>query len=131
MTLSVVIMTPEKIVKEIVAQHVILNTITGQLGILPGHAPLITALDTGVLRMKFSDNNSSDYYSIVLGGVAEIKDDKIKLLVEGFEEDFEVPSDNDIGYAKEWVKMAKTEHEKLKATKSLKLLFARLFISNI
>ena len=52
MSLVVRVVAPDKTVWDDEAEEVILPSTTGQLGILGGHAPLLTALDTGVLRVR-------------------------------------------------------------------------------
>ena len=47
MNLQVRVITPDSIFIDINAEELILQTITGQIGVLPGHAPLLTALDIG------------------------------------------------------------------------------------
>ena len=49
MTLTVRVVSPDKTVWDATAEEVILPSTTGQLGILTGHAPLLTALDTAVM----------------------------------------------------------------------------------
>jgi F-type H+-transporting ATPase subunit epsilon len=62
---------------------VILPSITGQLGILTGHAPLLTALETGVLRVRGADKT---WVPIALmGGFAEIENNTVTVLVNGAE----------------------------------------------
>jgi F-type H+-transporting ATPase subunit epsilon len=64
------------------AEEVILPSSTGQLGILTGHAPLLTALNTGVMRIR----PGKDWENIaVLGGFAEVENNEIKVLVNGAE----------------------------------------------
>ncbi|MEL6456596.1 MAG: F0F1 ATP synthase subunit epsilon, partial [Cyanobacteria bacterium J06623_5] len=52
MSLVVRVVAPDRTVWDDEAEEVILPSTTGQLGILGGHAPLLTALDTGVLRVQ-------------------------------------------------------------------------------
>lgn len=49
MNLQVCIMTPDKIFWDEEVEEIILPTNTGQMGVLTKHAPLITALDIGVM----------------------------------------------------------------------------------
>jgi F-type H+-transporting ATPase subunit epsilon len=78
MTITVRVITPDKIVWDDTAQEVILPSTTGQLGILSGHAPLLTALDTGVMRVR----PGKDWKAIALmGGFAEIENNEVKVLV--------------------------------------------------
>jgi F-type H+-transporting ATPase subunit epsilon len=84
MTLTVRVIAPDKTVWDAPADEVILPSTTGQLGILSGHAPLLTALDIGVLRVRASKNQ--DWQAIaLLGGFAEVEEDEVTILVNGAE----------------------------------------------
>ena len=52
MALHISIIAPDRTVWDSNAEEVILPSSTGQLGILRGHAPLLTALDIGVMRVR-------------------------------------------------------------------------------
>lgn len=87
MTLTVRVITPDKTVWDDSAQEAILPSTTGQLGILTGHAPLLTALDTGVMRLR----QDKKWVSIALfGGFAEVEDDTVTILVNGAEREDEI-----------------------------------------
>lgn len=82
MPLEVRVIAPDKTVWDSSAEEVILPSTTGQLGILSGHAPLLTALDVGVMRVR--DNNQ--WVAIALmGGFAEVEADEVTILVNGAE----------------------------------------------
>lgn len=84
MTLTVRVISPDKTVWDAAAEEVVLPSTTGQLGILSGHAPLLTALDTGVMRVRSSKNQ--DWVAIALsGGFAEVEQDEVTILVNGAE----------------------------------------------
>jgi F-type H+-transporting ATPase subunit epsilon len=84
MTLTVRVISPDKTVWDAEAEEVVLPSTTGQLGILTGHAPLLTALDTGVMRVRGSKNQ--DWQAIaLLGGFAEVDEDEVTILVNGAE----------------------------------------------
>ncbi|MUL38324.1 ATP synthase F1 subunit epsilon [Gloeocapsopsis dulcis] len=84
MALTVRVVSPDKTVWDATAQEVILPSTTGQLGILSGHAPLLTALDTGVMRVRSSSNE--DWVAIALmGGFAEVESDEVTILVNAAE----------------------------------------------
>jgi F-type H+-transporting ATPase subunit epsilon len=84
MTLTVRVVSPDKTVWDATAEEVILPSTTGQLGILSGHAPLLTALDTAVMRVRPSTNQ--DWVAIALmGGFAEVENDELTILVNGAE----------------------------------------------
>lgn len=82
MVLTVKVVAPDKTVWDASAEEVILPSTTGQLGVLSGHAPLLTALDIGVMRVR-SDKN---WVAIALmGGFAEVENDEVTILVNGAE----------------------------------------------
>ena len=82
MTISLKVLAPNQNVFEGEAEEVILPSTTGQLGILPGHISLVTAIDIGVLRLR----NNSKWVSIALmGGFAEIESDEVTVLVNSAE----------------------------------------------
>lgn len=67
--------------------EVVLPSVMGEMGILPGHIPLFAALDIG--RMIVRKNNSSRIFAINSGFV-EVAEDKIIVLTETCEESFEI-----------------------------------------
>nr|QTI91395.1 ATP synthase CF1 epsilon subunit [Ferocactus setispinus] len=80
MTLDLYVLTPNKIVynSEVEVNEIILPTHSGQIGVLPNHAPIVTGIDIGVLRIRLNDQ----WLTIVLmGGFATIGDDEIIVLV--------------------------------------------------
>lgn len=82
MTLTVRVIAPDKTVWDSRAEEVILPSTTGQVGILTGHAPLMTALDVGVMRVRAD----REWVAIALmGGFAEVDQDEITILVNGAE----------------------------------------------
>ena len=85
MNLNVRVITPDKVVWDAMVEELILPSSTGQLGILQDHAPLLTALDIGVMRLK----TESSWTSIVLmEGFAEVEDNKVTILCNGAEDPF-------------------------------------------
>ncbi|QKD82964.1 F0F1 ATP synthase subunit epsilon [Thermoleptolyngbya sichuanensis A183] len=82
MPLTVRVIAPDKTVWDSPAEEVILPSTTGQLGVLSGHAPMLTALDTGVMRVRAN----KDWVAIALmGGFAEVDQDEVTILVNGAE----------------------------------------------
>ena len=74
MSLNVRVITPDKVVWDASAEELILPSSTGQLGILTDHAPLLTALDIGVMRIR----PGKDWQSIALmGGFAEVENNEV------------------------------------------------------
>jgi F-type H+-transporting ATPase subunit epsilon len=78
MTLSLRVLAPDKSVFDGDADEVILPSTTGQLGILTGHVSMLTALDSGVVRLR----EGSTWQSIaVSGGFAEVESNAVTVLV--------------------------------------------------
>jgi F-type H+-transporting ATPase subunit epsilon len=126
MTINIRVITPDKIVCSAIADEIILPSTTGQLGILDGHAPLITALDIGVLRIK-TDQKWTPI--ILFGGFAEVDQNQITILVNGVEEaenlklnDVTIELDN----ATIALDNASTNREKIEASQNLKKASARV-----
>lgn len=82
MTLTVRVVAPDKTVWDDQAEEVILPSTTGQLGILGGHAPLLTALDVGVMRVRAEKGWTP---IALMGGFAEVESDEVTILVNGAE----------------------------------------------
>jgi len=85
MSLVVRVVAPDKTVWDDEATEVILPSTTGQMGILGGHAPMLTALDTGVLRVRGTGSNQEWTSIALMGGFAEVEDDEVTILVNGAE----------------------------------------------
>ena len=78
MILKVCIITPAQIFFNEQVEEIILPTNTGQMGILSNHAPIITALDIGVMLIR----NKKQWQPIVLmGGFALVKQNQLTVLV--------------------------------------------------
>jgi F-type H+-transporting ATPase subunit epsilon len=79
MALTLEIVTPEGRVYSDTVDTVVLPTSTGEIGILPGHVPLLTELAAGELRVM----RGGAVESIACGsGFAEIDGDKVSVLAE-------------------------------------------------
>jgi F-type H+-transporting ATPase subunit epsilon len=82
MALNLKVITPDKTVWDDRVEEIVLPSTTGQLGILSGHAPLLTALEIGVMRVRAD----KDWKAIALaGGFAEVDKNEVKVLVNGAE----------------------------------------------
>jgi len=126
MSLKIRVITPERIVWNTSADAVMLPSISGQLGILTNHTPLITSLDICVLRLKLGETWKP---IIILGGFAEVEDDEVTVLVNGVEE----VTSGDVNLAKSALEQASkqlenatTDKEKIEASQNLKRVTARV-----
>ena len=126
MSLNVRVITPDKVVWDAMAEELILPSSTGQLGILTDHAPLLTALDIGVMRLKVDGNWTS---IVLMEGFAEVEDNKITILSNGAEEGVNIdPStaQSELEKVTLLVDQATTKKEKIEATLELRKAKARL-----
>ena len=80
--LKLQVATPERSVVETEADEVELPGAQGYLGVLPGHAPLITLLKTGVLSYR---NAGSREALAVSAGFAEVSHDHVSVLADSAE----------------------------------------------
>nr|YP_010567153.1 ATP synthase CF1 epsilon subunit [Vallisneria denseserrulata x Vallisneria spiralis]UZC33413.1 ATP synthase CF1 epsilon subunit [Vallisneria denseserrulata x Vallisneria spiralis] len=77
MTLNLCILTPNRIVWNSEVKEIILSTNSGQFGVLPNHAPIATAVDIGLLRIRLNDR----WLTVALmGGFARIGNNEITIL---------------------------------------------------
>ena len=126
MSLNVRVITPDKVVWDAKVDELILPSSTGQIGILTDHAPLLTALDIGVMRLKSETNWTS---IVLMEGFAEVEENKVTILCNGAEEGSSI----DLKTAQEelekvtlLVDEATTRKEKIEASIELRKAKARL-----
>jgi F-type H+-transporting ATPase subunit epsilon len=79
--LQLTVVTPERQLLHVDAVEVTIPGLDGELGILPGHAPLITELGIGELRYHAKGSGQSVPLAI-LGGFAEVLPDRVTVLAE-------------------------------------------------
>ncbi|HUK25111.1 MAG TPA: F0F1 ATP synthase subunit epsilon [Terriglobales bacterium] len=101
-TFQLEIVTPEKMVVRDSAEEMQIPGKNGYLGILPGHAPLITELAVGEITYTRS---GSKYHLAVAWGFAEVLPEKVTILAETCER----PEEIDVKRAEQ----AKQKAEKL------------------
>jgi F-type H+-transporting ATPase subunit epsilon len=79
--LELIVVTPERQLLRETVVEVTIPGLDGELGILPGHAPLITELGIGELRYRTS-TSSQPVLLAILRGFAEVLPDRVTLLAE-------------------------------------------------
>ncbi|MGO8796324.1 MAG: F0F1 ATP synthase subunit epsilon [Candidatus Sulfotelmatobacter sp.] len=92
-TFQLEIVTPEKKVVDTAAEEVQIPGKNGYLGVLPGHAPLITELAVGHISYHAGGNEQR---LAVAWGFAEVLPDKVTILAETAER----PDEIDVGRAR-------------------------------
>lgn len=80
-TIAVQVVTPEREVWSGAARMVIARGSEGYLGVLPHHAPLITALVDGPVRIHLPDG-APDLVFGVASGFLEVKPDRVTVLAD-------------------------------------------------
>jgi F-type H+-transporting ATPase subunit epsilon len=88
--LKLEIVTPEKRVLDAEVDSVTIPTASGEAGILPNHAPLISAVSPGVLSYASKGTNER---LVLSGGFVEVNDDLVSVLVDTAETASEVDVD--------------------------------------
>jgi len=128
-TFHLEIVTPEKMIVRDEAEEMQIPGKSGYLGILPGHAPLITELSSGELSYR---NGSQTHRYAVVWGFAEILPDKVTVLAEAAER----PEDIDVSraqsakkQAEEHLKTGKSEDDFTRAEEELKAAETRLEVA--
>src|SRR3954451_9894208 len=79
MPLTLEIVTPEARVYSDTIETVVIPTVEGEIGILPGHIPLLTQVESGELRVT---KNGKTEYLAVGNGFVQVDGDKVSVLAE-------------------------------------------------
>jgi F-type H+-transporting ATPase subunit epsilon len=100
-SIQLVIVTPERQLLRETVTEVNVPGANGCLGILPGHAPLITELGIGELTYR-PKNSSEVQHLAIISGFAEVLGDRVSVLAETAER----PEEIDVSRAEEAKKRA-------------------------
>ena len=112
MTLKLCVLTPNRIILDSEVKEIILSTNSGQIGVLPNHTPIATALDIGLLRIHINDQ----WLRVALmGGFARIGNNEIIILGN----DAEISTDIDPQEAQEALEIAEANLKKAKGKRQL------------
>lgn len=79
MPLTLEIVTPDARVYSDTIDSVVVPTVEGEVGILPGHIPLLTQVEHGELRVT---KGTETILLAISGGFAEIEADRVHVLAE-------------------------------------------------
>lgn len=126
MSLNIKLITPEKVVFNNIADETIVPSITGQLGILPDHAPMVAALDIGVLRIKYE---SKWLVVILFGGFVEVRNNQVIIVANDIEDTSKIKGEEvnkQLSEAFIALDLAETAKEKIRASEELKKASARV-----
>lgn len=73
------IITHERVVFEGEVDEIVLQTISGQMGILKDHIPMTTTLDIGVTKIRQGENFR---FFATMGGIFQFKDNEAVILTD-------------------------------------------------
>jgi F-type H+-transporting ATPase subunit epsilon len=128
-TFQLEIVTPEKMVVRDVAEEMQIPGKDGYLGILPGHAPLITELAVG--EITYRTGNETRHLALAWG-FAEVLPDKVTILAETAERPEEIDvtrAQEDKRRAEDLLKNGNTEEDFAVAEGKLKRADTRLEVA--
>jgi F-type H+-transporting ATPase subunit epsilon len=91
--IAVRVVTPERLVWSGPAEMVIARGVEGELGVLPHHAPLITALRDGPVQIRRPDGGLTVIGT--RGGFLEVKPDRVTVLAADADLPGAVPGEGD------------------------------------
>nr|YP_009338347.1 ATP synthase CF1 epsilon subunit [Peucedanum insolens]ANK36442.1 ATP synthase CF1 epsilon subunit [Peucedanum insolens] len=129
MTLNLCVLTPNRTVWNSKVNEIILSTNSGQIGVLPNHASVATAVDIGILKIRLDGQWLT---MALMGGFARIGNNEITVLVN----DAEKGSDIDLQEARQTLEIAeanlrKAEGKRQKIEANLALRRARTRVETI
>jgi F-type H+-transporting ATPase subunit epsilon len=81
--MKLIIVTPTQKFFEGEANEVYAPGVDGDFGVLNGHAPFLTTLRNGDIRVVLADNSKKTFK--ITGGLADISNNEVKILAEAVE----------------------------------------------
>jgi F-type H+-transporting ATPase subunit epsilon len=128
-TFQLEIVTPEKLVVKDNAEEAQIPATTGYIGVLPGHAPLITELGAGEISYR---SGGQVHRFATAWGFAEVLPDKVTVLAETVERADEIDvarAKQDLTQAEDALKQAQSEEEVTKDLGKVRRAEARIEVA--
>jgi F-type H+-transporting ATPase subunit epsilon len=127
-TMHVDVVSAEESLFSGAAHFVVLPGESGELGIYPKHAPLITRIKPGAVRIQRADNGEEEFV-FVAGGILEVQPDVVTVLadtgIRGHDLD-EAKANEAMKQAEEARANAKNEIDFAKATSEFAIMAAQI-----
>lgn len=135
-SLTLRVITPERVVLDTTVSSVKFPGLDGLIGVLPKHAHMVSALDSGLLEWSGANGASEDMF--ISGGFAEVRGNTVRIVTESGE----LASDIEIERAEKAAVRAKdrlktrrveegtAEFDVLRAEASLRRALMRAFVAN-
>ncbi|WP_376093432.1 ATP synthase F1 subunit epsilon [Roseomonas sp. CCTCC AB2023176] len=79
-TFDLELVSPEKLILSRPVEMATIPAAEGEMGVLPGHSPMIVALRGGVIRVR--ENGQETERLFVMGGFAEVTPTRVTVLAE-------------------------------------------------
>nr|YP_010962078.1 ATP synthase CF1 epsilon subunit [Tongoloa arguta]WNH40698.1 ATP synthase CF1 epsilon subunit [Tongoloa arguta] len=89
MTLNLCVLTPNRTVWNSKVNEIVLSTNSGQIGVLPNHASVATAVDISILKIRLDGQWLT---MALMGGFARIGNNEITVLVNDAEKSSDIHS---------------------------------------
>src|SRR5262245_32093969 len=86
-SLTLRVITPDRIALDQPVESVRVPGADGQLGVLPRHAPMVAVLDVGILRYRAEGKPQAMFVS---GGFCEVRDNTVRVVTEAGERPQEI-----------------------------------------
>ena len=128
-TFQLEIVTPEKMVVRDSAEEAQIPATTGYIGVLPGHAPLITELGAGEISYR---SGGQVHRFATAWGFAEVLPDKVTVLAETVEPANEIDlvrAKQDLAQSENALKNAQSEEEVTKDLGRVRRAEARIEVA--
>jgi F-type H+-transporting ATPase subunit epsilon len=128
-TFQLEIVTPEKLVVKDNAEEAQIPAITGYIGVLPGHAPLITELGAGEISYR---SGGQVHRFATAWGFAEVLPDRVTVLAETVERADEIDvarAKQALTQAEDALKEAQSEEEVTKDLGKVRRAQARIEVA--
>ncbi|GCF93395.1 ATP synthase epsilon chain [Enterococcus florum] len=110
--LTVNVVTPDGLIYDHHATIVVANTISGELGILPNHAPIIAPLAIDEVRVRRTDSDTHVDWIAVNGGIMEVRDNVVTIIADTAERERDI----DVSRAERAKQRAEQRIEEAKAS---------------
>nr|QGT33465.1 ATP synthase CF1 epsilon subunit [Chamaesium delavayi]QGT33550.1 ATP synthase CF1 epsilon subunit [Chamaesium jiulongense]QGT33805.1 ATP synthase CF1 epsilon subunit [Chamaesium spatuliferum]QGT34145.1 ATP synthase CF1 epsilon subunit [Chamaesium paradoxum] len=120
MTLNLCVLTPNRTVWNSKVNEIILSTNSGQIGVLPDHASIATAVDIGILRIRLDGQWLT---MALMGGFARIGNNEITVLVNDAEKSSDIDSQEaqqTLEKAEAYLRKAEGKRQKIEANLALR-----------
>nr|YP_010961267.1 ATP synthase CF1 epsilon subunit [Hymenidium lhasanum]WNH39712.1 ATP synthase CF1 epsilon subunit [Hymenidium lhasanum] len=120
MTLNLCVLTPNRTVWNSKVNEIILSTNSGQIGVLPNHASVATAVDIGILKIRLDGQWLT---MALMGGFARIGNNEITVLVNDAEKGSDINSQEaqqTLEIAEAHLRKAEGKRQKIEANLALR-----------